>query len=100
MIRWLAILVLVLASAGVHADPAAPLPPEEKQSLDGFATANPACHEWSDGCVVCVRQDSATDGKEADKAAYSCSTPGIACTPAQLACRPPVSPPPAPAAKP
>ena len=91
MNRWPVILVLALASAGVRAAPAAPVPPAEKQSLDAFAAANASCREWSDGCVVCVRQG------EAANRAFACSTPGIACTPSRLACRTPVSLPPAPA---
>ena len=70
---------LVLGSpAGVSADPGAPLPSSETQSLQAFAAANTACHVWSDGCVVCTRQ---TVG------AFACSTPGIACQPVALACR-------------
>ena len=94
MIRWLALLVLALAPVGVRAAPAASVPAAETQSLDAFAAANASCHEWSNGCVVCVRQ-----GDTSDKGAFACSTPGIACTPSRLACRAPVSPP-SPAAKP
>ena len=100
--RWLSVLALVLAAPGVRAEPSAPLlsaplPSAEKQSLDAFAAANASCLEWSDGCVVCLRRDSAAD-KGADKGApqngaFACSTPGIACTPAKLACR---TPPPKP----
>jgi hypothetical protein len=34
------------------------------------SNANPACSEWTDGCVVCARRPEG----------LVCSTPGIACT--------------------
>jgi putative lipoprotein len=46
-------------------------------ALMGYGDKNPACLEWSDGCAVCTRAD---DGPH-------CSTPGIACQPAEIACR-------------
>ena len=45
--------------------------------LTGFARANPACVEMTDGCHVCVRP-GADDPQ--------CSTPGIACQPAAWQC--------------
>ena len=42
-----------------------------------YGDRNAACLEWSDGCAVCAR---APDGPH-------CSTPGIACQPAGIACR-------------
>ena len=78
MLRWLAVLALMLASAGVRADPAAPLPPAEKQSLEAFAAAHEACQTWSDGCVVCRRMKESS---------FGCSTPGIACQPSPLMCQ-------------
>lgn len=89
MIRRSALLVLVFAASGAGTAPAAALPSSETQSLEAFAAANASCHEWSDGCVVCVRRADA---------GFACSTPGIACTPSPLACRSPA--PPATPAKP
>jgi len=46
---------------------------QERVAVQAWGKAHPACREWSDSCVVCTQ-----DG---------CSTPGIACTPTQTACR-------------
>ncbi len=46
-------------------------------SIQAYGGQNPACLEWTNGCVVCVK----TDGHAA------CSMPGIACTPAGLTCK-------------
>ena len=62
---------LALAGAG------APLSQEEV-SLRGFGPLNAQCLEWSDGCAICLRDE---------KDAVHCSTPGIACQPAAIACR-------------
>jgi hypothetical protein len=59
--------------------PAAGAPPSpEETSLRGFGLQNAQCVEWSDGCAVCLRDE---------KDAAHCSTPGIACQPAAIACR-------------
>ncbi len=44
-----------------------------------FGERNPSCQEWTDGCVVCLRGASGR----------SCSTPGIACQPGEIRCKPP-----------
>ncbi len=59
-------------------EPAAPVgaPAEQKsaqKNVNGWGRDNPDCAEWSDACVVCTRE--------------ACSTPGIACTPKETACR-------------
>ena len=46
-------------------------------SIQGYGKQNPACLEWTNGCVLC----SVADGRTA------CSTPGIACLPAGLTCK-------------
>jgi hypothetical protein len=46
-------------------------------SVPAYGDKNAACREWSDGCAVCTR---AADGPQ-------CSTPGIACQPAEIACQ-------------
>jgi hypothetical protein len=66
------IAAVVLALAGLaHAD--------EADTLESFGAKNPACAEWSDGCVIC-RRDAAGVAR--------CSTPGIACQPKDVACEP------------
>jgi hypothetical protein len=51
---------------------------QEEVSLRGFGPQNPQCLEWSDSCSICLRDE---------KDAVHCSTPGIACQPAAIACR-------------
>ena len=58
--------------------PANPPLSVEALSLQGFGAQNGLCLEWGDGCSVCLRDD---------KDAAHCSTPGIACQPAAIACR-------------
>ena len=58
----LGLLAFVLATGAASPRPASAL--------------DPACAEWSDGCVTCAR----TDG------GLACSTPGIACTPGPQRC--------------
>ncbi len=48
----------------------------EAVAVQTYGDTNPACLEWSDGCVVCVK-----GGK--------CSTPGFACQPGEILCRKP-----------
>jgi hypothetical protein len=55
-----------------------PPDPKEQANLQGFAAAHPECAEWSDGCAVCMRSP-----------AVHCSTPGIACEPADIVCKAP-----------
>ncbi len=74
------ITALAFTRFAALADPVA-VPPAEQHSLAQFATANPTCRSWSDGCAVCQRM-AAGD-------AFACSTPGIACQPASLVCREP-----------
>ena len=58
--------------------PSASLDPKEEASLQSFGAAHPECSEWSDGCAVCKRDETA-----------HCSTPGIACLPVAIACKTP-----------
>jgi len=51
----------------------------DETSLQGYAATHKDCVEWTDGCAVCKRD---ADG-------VHCSTPGIACQPAELVCRAP-----------
>jgi len=75
---------LALACADEAPNPAANPPAadaplsQEQVSLRGFGLQNAQCAEWSDACAICLRDE---------KDAVHCSTPGIACQPATIACR-------------
>ncbi|MDX7951078.1 hypothetical protein P7D22_07780 [Lichenihabitans sp. Uapishka_5] len=56
---------------------AAPLKRGTAMPVQAYGQQNPACAEWTNGCVICT----VTAGHA------QCSTPGIACTPAGLTCR-------------
>jgi hypothetical protein len=80
-----AALAFVASVSMAHADEApATSPPatsplsQEAVSLQGFAAQNPFCLEWTDTCSICLRDQ---------KGVAQCSTPGIACQPAAIACR-------------
>ena len=77
--RFFAILAVVSLAFPRIAAADSPKPEKlpEVVAVQAYGAANPACSEWSDGCVVCVR-----GGK--------CSTPGIACQPGEIACKTPV----------
>ena len=60
-------LVLLCAS------PAAAL----EKPAQAYGEDHPACLEWTDGCLVCARQE---DGSAA------CSMEGVACLPAAVSC--------------
>jgi hypothetical protein len=46
--------------------------------IQAYATDNPSCLEWTDGCTICTKPDSGEP---------HCSTPGIACQPAGIQCK-------------
>ncbi len=75
-------LALTVSAAAGEPTPPSPapegLPQGEEATLHSFAETHPACVEWSDGCAVCKRAMS-----------VSCSTPGIACQPAEITCKAP-----------
>jgi hypothetical protein len=52
---------------------------QEELSLQSYGAANPACLEWTDACATCLRADGVAH----------CSTPGIACQPAEIVCKAP-----------
>lgn len=54
-----------------------PLPEPPATALARFWAGNPACQSATNGCQVCRRGNSDT----------SCSTPGIACQPAEWRCQ-------------
>ncbi len=62
---------------GLWASAAAAAEPAEEKPVAAYGDDNPACVEWTDGCMVCKR---GPDGEPA------CSTVGTACLPAAVAC--------------
>lgn len=58
-----ALTALVIVAFAVVAGVSAPL-------QAGQTMREPACSEWTDGCIVCARTPQG----------LACSTPGIACT--------------------
>ena len=74
LIAWsaaAAMLATVLIANFAPAARVASPPPASRASRAALPSPDqdPACREWTDACVVCVR---GTEG-------VSCSTPGIAC---------------------
>lgn len=54
-----------------------PAPSTEEKPTQAYGETHPACLEWTDGCLVCARQE---DG------AAACSMVGAACLPAAVSC--------------
>ena len=82
MIRILFAAFLAIVLVCARADDATPPLPApsapvdvqaEQKSVQAWGRDNPDCAEWGDACDVCTKQ--------------ACSTPGIACTPKETACR-------------
>ena len=61
----------------------APEIPASEITLYNFGVKNPECKVWGNSCALCTR---------AADASTLCSTPGIACTPADVACLEPEAP--------
>ncbi|MEZ0169480.1 hypothetical protein [Microvirga sp. TS319] len=59
MVTVLALLVGALAGS------------QASSRASGQAASEPACSEWTNGCIVCARTAQG----------FACSTPGIACIP-------------------
>jgi len=59
-----AIIALVIVAFAVAAGVSTPARSQEN------VAGEPACSEWTDGCIVCARTAQG----------LACSTPGIACT--------------------
>jgi hypothetical protein len=74
----LAAMVLVGLSTSARCDAPKPEALPAAVSVLAYGEKNPACLEWSDGCVTCAR--GAGDAK-------SCSTPGVACQPGDIVCK-------------
>jgi hypothetical protein len=81
--RFAALLTILLAPAAIAET--APAPPREIDNAPGggaekptaaFGDDHPDCAEWTDRCIVCMRD---ADGP-------ACSLPGIACVPAEANC--------------
>lgn len=75
---WTAAVAASVASPA-HADAfrTQPLKAGSPVSVQGYGQQNPACREWTNGCVLCL-----SEGGRAQ-----CSTPGIACVPAGITCK-------------
>jgi hypothetical protein len=72
--------VLLIAAAGAIADEATTpsVPAPHPVAIQAYATDNPSCLEWTDGCTICTKAETGEP---------HCSTPGIACQPAGLQCK-------------
>jgi hypothetical protein len=73
-----ALLITVAARAVADEEKAPPIPPPHPVPIQAYATDNPSCLEWTDGCTICTKPDSGEP---------HCSTPGIACQPAGIQCK-------------
>jgi hypothetical protein len=68
MIQMPALLtVLTLITAGAAEEP----------GIQAYGDLHPSCLEWSDGCMVCRRDEGP---------APACSTPGLSCQPHAIGC--------------
>jgi hypothetical protein len=78
----LPVCVGVFVAASSHALADAPrlprIPPLHAVPIQAYASDNPSCLEWTDGCTICTK---------AGTGAPACSTPGIACQPAGIQCK-------------
>lgn len=77
VLRLIFLIFLIAAPVGASADEAPP-PADTKAEeaiVQAWGRTHPTCAEWNDGCVVCTQA--------------GCSTPGIACTPREIACSKP-----------
>jgi hypothetical protein len=85
-------LLALALTGGAHADetPASTNPAEEA-NLKNFGASHRECLEWSDGCSVCklFPRGVPANGVIAEMDYVACSLPGIACQPADIACRAP-----------
>ncbi|ATQ68930.1 MULTISPECIES: hypothetical protein [Methylosinus] len=70
------ISALLIAPARGEDAPSQEQPVQEKPT-QAYGEDHPSCLEWTDGCLVCARQD---DG------AAACSMVGAACLPAAVSC--------------
>ncbi len=80
--RAIVAIFLGLATSGsafADAPKPEPVPAPKPAGVQAYGKQNPACLEWTDGCVICVRQGEA----------IHCSTPGITCQPGALVCKRP-----------
>jgi hypothetical protein len=66
----------LLVAFGAQADESSPAAGSEKPT-QAYGEDHPDCVEWTDGCLVCARQE---DG------AAACSMVGAACLPAAASC--------------
>lgn len=78
-----AVLFLVSGVAGALAQdpPKSDKPgeaPAKNDTVHGYGTIDPDCLAWSNGCVICARDE---------KGLSHCSTPGIACIPVEVSCK-------------
>jgi hypothetical protein len=77
---WRLLTIFALVGLALPSIAAADSPKPEKLPeavvVQSYGEKNPACLEWSDGCVICVRGGQ-------------CSTPGIACQPGEISCAKP-----------
>jgi hypothetical protein len=71
----LATAALLLAARAGAQD--APAPAAQEKPTQAYGEDHPSCLEWTDGCLVCARQE---DGVAA------CSMVGAACLPAAVSC--------------
>lgn len=81
--RLAALLAMLPAPAAIAEAPSTP--PQEigtaaaggaEKPTAAFGDGHPDCAEWTDRCIVCMRD---ADGP-------ACSLPGIACVPAEPTC--------------
>jgi len=70
-------LFIVLCLAPVAGLAVAQEQPAAEKPTIAYGETHPDCLEWADGCIVCRRVE---DG------APACSTAGVACIPAAVAC--------------
>lgn len=76
-LAFFAALVLAAAAQETPAPLPATAPPVVEDTIANYGAQHPECSAWHNACALCVRPP---DGKTA------CSTPGIACTPAEIIC--------------
>jgi hypothetical protein len=72
--------LFAIVSSSAFADQAKTpsVPARHPVPIQAYATDNPSCLEWTDGCTICAKSDTG---------AVACSTPGIACQRAGLQCK-------------